>query len=106
MAGTRTRRGMTALVRQWEAGGETREAFARRHGLTVSQLDYWKRQVRQAEPSDAAVRFTAVRVRDDQPTPARDRVEVVLRTGERIVVRDGASIDLLRTVLAALRASC
>jgi hypothetical protein len=97
---------MAALVRAWETSGETRDAFARRHGLTVWQLDYWKRQVRRASPTNAAVSFAPVRVLTDMARPTGDGVEVVLATGERIVVHAGASVDLLRTVLAALRASC
>ena len=97
---------MAALVRAWETSGETREAFARRHGLTRWQLDYWKRQVRQATSDTATVSFAPVRVLADVPRPAGDGVEVVLGSGERIVVHAGASVDLLRTVLTALRASC
>jgi hypothetical protein len=106
MASEQMRRRMAALVRQWDASGETREAFARRHGLTVSRLDYWKRQLRQASARDAAVGFAPVRVVGDLDTQASAGVEVVLAGGERVVVRDGASVDLLRTVLTALRASC
>jgi hypothetical protein len=106
MASERTRRRMIALVRAWERSGETRDVFARRHGLTVSQWDYWKRQVRRASSDDAAVSFTPVRVLGDVNTRARDGVEVVLTSGERVVVHDGTSVDLLRTVLSALRASC
>lgn len=106
MARERMRRRMAALVRTWETSGEARDVFARRHGLTVSQWDYWKRQVRRAVSDDAAVSFTPVRVLADVARPAGDGVEVVLPSGERIVVRDGTSGDLLRTVLAALRAPC
>jgi len=106
MARERMRRRMAALVRAWETSGETRDAFARRHGLTVWQLDYWKRQVRRALSEDAAVSFTPVRVLADVARPPGDGVEVVLVSGERIVVHAGTSGDLLRTVLSALRASC
>jgi hypothetical protein len=98
------RRRMETLVRQWETSGESRRAFARRHGLTVSRFDYWKRQVRQASPE--AVAFAPVRVLEEGEPRAGRSVEVVLASGDRIVVPAGASVDLLRTVLAALRASC
>jgi hypothetical protein len=106
MARQRMRRRMATLVRAWETSCETRHAFARRHGLTVSQLDYWKRRVRLAVSDDAAVSFTPVRVLADVTRPAGDGVEVVLASGERIVVHAGASVDLVRAVLTALRASC
>ena len=41
---------MLALVRQWKTGGETRRAFADRHGVTLSCFDYRRRQVREACP--------------------------------------------------------
>ncbi len=106
MASERMRRRMAALVRQWDASGETRDVFARRHGLTVSQWDYWKRQVRQASSEDAAVSFTPVRVLPEVDTRAGHSLEVVLTSGDRIVVHDGTSGDLLRRVLTALRAAC
>jgi hypothetical protein len=81
MARERMRRRMAALVRQWDASGETRDVFARRHGLTVSRLDYWKRQMRQASARDAAVGFAPVRVVGDLDTRASAGVEVVLASG-------------------------
>jgi hypothetical protein len=45
MVAAQGRQPMATLVRQWETSDEPRRAFARRPGLTVSQFDYWKRQV-------------------------------------------------------------
>jgi hypothetical protein len=102
MAGSpKQRRRMTALVRQWEASSESRRTFAQRHGLTVSQFDYWKRQARRASPTDA-VSFAPVRVLGAVESGAGDGVEVVLTSGARVVVHAGASVDLLRTVFTAL----
>lgn len=106
MARERMRRRMAALVRAWETSGETRDAFARRHGLTVWQLDYWRRRVRRASSEDAAVSFTPARVSADVADPADGGVEVVLASGERILVHGGTSVNLLRAVLSTLRASC
>lgn len=55
MVTNRTRQGMATLGRQWEASGEPRRTFARRRGLTVSQFDYWKRQVRRDGAADAPI---------------------------------------------------
>ncbi|MGH6950452.1 MAG: IS66 family insertion sequence element accessory protein TnpA, partial [Vitreimonas sp.] len=106
VARDRTRRRMAALVRQWETSGELRRAFAERHGLTISQLDYWKRQVRRDVCADHAVGFARVQVVD--PAPLRDGacIDVVLGTGDRVTIHEGASLDLVRAVVTALRPSC
>jgi hypothetical protein len=44
-------------------------------------------------------------IADDVP-PDAGVLEVVLAHGERVVIRAGASGDLVRQVVAALRASC
>jgi hypothetical protein len=101
----RTRSRMLALVRQWETSGETRRAFADRHGVTQSCFDCWRRQVREACP-DTSGGFARVRViADDVPADA-GVIEVVHAHSERVVIRAGASGELVRQVAAALRASC
>jgi hypothetical protein len=104
--GNRTRGRMLALVRRWETSGETRRVFARRHGVTLSCFDYWRRQVLEAREAKPPPSFAPVRLLTDDPAPAGGLIEVVLGSGERVVIRDGASVDLVRTVVSALRASC
>jgi hypothetical protein len=91
---------MTALVRQWEQSTETRERFARRHGLTLASFEYWKRRVRRK----AVATFAPVQVVADHTVPATHTIEVVLAGGERLLIREGVSSDLLRTVVTAFRA--
>jgi transposase-like protein len=103
----RTRQRMAALVRQWETSGEPRRAFARRHGLTISQFDYWKRQVRRRDgAADTALGFAPVQVGD----PPRERdsgcIEVEFGAGARVRIHEGVSADLVHAVLAALRTAC
>jgi hypothetical protein len=96
---------MATLVAQWRAGTETQRAFAVRHGLSRTKLRYWLRHARPRTRPDTAVTFAPVHVvgaSSDEAGP----VEVVLVGGERVVVRPGASVDLLRTVLTALRSPC
>jgi hypothetical protein len=78
--------------------------FADRHGVTLSCFDYWRRQVREACP-DTSIEFARVRVIADDVPPDAGVLEVVLAHGERVVIRAGASGDLVRQVVAALRAS-
>ena len=74
----RTRSRMLALVRQWETSGETRRAFADRHGVTLSCFDCWRRQVREASmrpgtrflshaSAGRALRLTSCRLCWDRP---------------------------------------
>ena len=96
---------MLALERQWETAAKLGVRFADRHGGTLSCFDYWRRQVREACP-DTSVGFARVRViADDVPADA-GVIEVVHAHGERVVIRAGASGDLVRQVVAALHASC
>lgn len=97
---------MATLVRQWEASGEPRRAFARRHGLTVSQFDYWKRQVRRDGAADATIGFARVHVVDAPRNSAAGGIELVLGTGERLTIHEGTSMDLVRAVVLALRPPC
>jgi hypothetical protein len=97
---------MLALVRRWETSGETRRAFVQRHGVTLSCFDYWRRQVLDGRQDERAVGFAPVRVVTDDPPVGAGVIEVVLASGERVVIREGASGDLVRTVVAALRPSC
>lgn len=103
MARNGSRHRMVALVRQWEQSTETRAAFARRHGLTLATFEYWKRRVRR-EASTAATTFAPVHLISEKCTEAESpSIDVVLASGERLTVRAGVSVDLLRTVLATLR---
>lgn len=105
MSHQETRRQMARLVRQWEASGQTQLAFAARHGISRTKLRYWQRRLtRRDEAQATAVTFAPVQI---VPTVAEPgTVDLVLATGERVVVRPGASADLVRTVLAAVRTAC
>ena len=106
MARESTRRRMTALVRQWETSNEPRQVFAQRHGLTVARFDYWKRRVRQAVAEAPRVTFAPVEVVEDVATGGGAVIELVLVSGERLLIPSGAASEQVRVVLAALRASC
>jgi hypothetical protein len=96
---------MAALVRQWEACSEPRQVFARRHGMSVGCLDYWKRRLRNGSPDAPRVTFAPVHVVTD-PAPMPATIELVLVSGERLTIPAGVSSAHVRAVLAALRAPC
>lgn len=96
---------MLQLGRAWEASGESRRRFAARHGLTLWQLDYWKRQAR-ATPSAAAVAFAPVHVVESAAPRSGAGLELQLASGDRLFIPADASPDLARAVVTALRSSC
>jgi hypothetical protein len=94
---------MVTLVRQWEQGTDTRAAFAQRHGVSLATFDYWKRRVRREASTAAAATFAPVHLVSEHPHDANASIDVVLASGERLTVRAGVSVDVLRTILVALR---
>jgi hypothetical protein len=63
--------------------------------------------VRREGARGVALDFAPVHIIDADPVARVSAcVEVQLRDGERLVIHEGASVDLVRTLLTALRASC
>jgi transposase len=96
---------------------ETVSAVARRHGLTSSQLLWWRRMARQAMTKGEPVGFAPVLVggaskakrRDIEPTitTTADRHEAVIEIvlGPALVrVSNGADVGTLSAVVAAIKA--
>ena len=107
MAITRTPARLRRLVAQWRASGESRASFARRHHIPAWTFWYWCRKL-SAEPrlnaeDGTPLTFVPVRVAAE---PDAAVIEIVLNGGERLHVRAGASVDLVRTVVTALRSPC
>lgn len=106
---------MVRLVERFEGSGLTAAAFCRRHRLRPQQLSYWRRAlVRRRSSSESparrrtasAVRFTPVRLVGSERDALGPGVEVSLPGGERLVVRPGTPMELVRSVLEALRGRC
>lgn len=113
------------IVAESMAGHRQVSATARRHGIKRSQLNAWRRLVREgrlvaAAPTERAPAFAAVTVAPEAAAPAApsapssppstppgpsagsDRVEVVLANGRRLVVSvaiDAAGLARLVAVL-------
>lgn len=99
-----TREEMTRVVERFRASGRTRREFARAAGITLSKLDYWTRRVprRNGRGAARAARFLPVQQRVDGAAGALD-LEIVLASGERLLVGERVSGERLREVVAALR---
>lgn len=103
-----SRERMRATVERWQRSGMSAASFSRREGIQARRLSYWKRVLGVAVPRRRVVgrpRLTPVQV-VDLGLAAAASIEVVLAGGERLVVREGVSPDLLRGVLDVLRERC
>jgi hypothetical protein len=105
MAETRTAARMARLVSQWRTSGESGARFARRHQIPAWTFWYWRRKLSgpSAVVSAPAPTFVPVAVTAEHAEPV---IEIVLSGGERLQVRAGASADLVRAVVTALRSPC
>jgi hypothetical protein len=107
MSSNRTPGRMTRLVTTWRASGESGASFARRHRIPTWTFWYWCRKlaaeprIESADPPPAT--FVPVRMAMDPDAPV---IEIVWGSGERLHVRTGASADLVRAVVRALRSPC
>ena len=107
MASDRIRREMRRLVQEWERSEESRAEFARRHGLTVSKLAYWTRRLRHEVAADAGlVTLAPVHVITGPTATGAGPIEVTLPSGEPLIIHEGVSAELLKTVVSTLRSSC
>ena len=103
------------IIAESYAEGETVSGVARRHGLTASQLFWWRRAADQAKSRSEPVAFAPVVVgagrpkRRDIPAEMNEAsnmpaamIEIVL--GPALVrVREGADARTLSAVLAAIK---
>ena len=107
MSSNRTPARMTRLVTRWRASGESGASFARRHHIPAWTFWYWCRKLA-AEPrtesgDPPSATFVPVRLAAESDAP---EIEIVWGSGERLHVRPGASAELVRAVVAALRSPC
>jgi transposase-like protein len=105
MAEIRTAARMTRLVAQWRKSGESGASFARRHEIPAWTFWYWQRKLSRASAvaSGPAPTFVPVEVTAERAEPV---IEIVLSGGERLAVHAGASADLVRAAVSALRSAC
>ena len=104
MAKSRTAARMARLVAQWRTSGESGASFARRHRISAWTFWYWQRKLtaRPVSETPAPTTFVPVQVGGDE-APV---IELVFSRGERLQIRAGASADLVRATVSALRSAC
>ncbi len=95
---------MSQLIKAWRSSGRSATSFAAEHGVTRAKFEYWKARLKGPGGNPKAL-----------PTPSFVPVEViagavplevVLSSGDRLLIRDGSSVEILREVLRALRGEC
>lgn len=101
-----SRERMQTTVKRWQVSGLSAAGFCRREGIRAQRLSYWKRVLGvKTGPRARRTRLAPMQV-VDLGLAAAASIEVMLGGGERVVVRDGVSPELLREVLTALRERC
>lgn len=101
---------MRVLIERWRRSGETAAAFCRRQGIDPQRLSYWKRVLGMAagrkltRQRRRAAGFVPVRLVD--VGSAAGNMEILLAGGDRLVVHEGVSRELLRDALTVLRERC
>lgn len=99
--GRRRRRSWSAeekhrIVAETHAAGSSVALVARRHDLNANMLFTWRREMRAAAAGDgeSAVKFVPATITGETPATsleAAGRIEIVLASGDRVIV--GADVD-------------
>ena len=97
---------MARLVAQWRASGVSQAAFARQQRIPTWTFWYWCRKLAGAPPASAAPRATTFVPVEVLPDTAAPVLEIIWREGAHVRVRPGASADVVRAAVLALRAKC
>lgn len=88
---------MYALIRKWEASGQTQEHFFNQHGISKSTFGYWRKKYlrEQGSQSKSHENFIPVKIADEHTTnPSQRILELVYPNGVRIVC--SSDMDLAR----------
>lgn len=74
--------------------------FCKDQGLTEQAFYFWRKRLRNQQP----IRFALLETKTVRPQPASEvGLELVLATGERLLIGAGVETATLRRVLEALR---
>lgn len=101
-------------IQRWRASGQDAEAYAAAHGLHPRTLVWWARQLEgsatKRSPDKPTSKFLPARLTDSRATlaveamPERNKVEVVLRNGRRVLVSRDFEVEALARLLDTVEA--
>lgn len=89
------------LVGEYEQSCMKRTAFCRARGVSAHTLDYYRRKSRERMPARKPQLLPVELV---EPTVACSPLRIELSNGRQILVEEGFSASLLKSVVAALEA--
>jgi hypothetical protein len=85
------------LIAEQKKSEKTIRAFCQEHGQKEHSFYFWRQQL----APEKAVRFALVETHGG--LPVRERIEILLNSGEKLRIPPGADAATLRMVLAVLR---
>jgi transposase-like protein len=85
------------LIAEQKKSGKSIRAFCQERGQKEHLFYFWRKQL---APPAKAVRFALVETNGGLP---REKIEIVLNSGEKLRLAPGADAATLRMVLAVLR---
>ena len=114
MTTTTQRERMRAVIEQWRRSGQAGVVFARENGLSYDQFRYWKHRLapetvkRRGPVERRSPRLLPVRVVDlaESVRTATGALEVLLASGDRLLMTEAVSVETLRRVVTVLRQAC
>jgi transposase len=95
-----TRVEWTKRVTQWQGSGLDAAEFARREGLDVKRLYWWRWKLRSSVAPPIEPQFLPVHVVTSTPPPVAAPIEIALPNGRVVRVPVGADPATLARVLA------
>ena len=93
------------LVKEYEASGLGRQAFCKKHGLSLTTLSRHQKRKQLWAESARASRLLPVEISPARPAEAsqkRGELQVCLSTGRKIEVRGGFDAQVLRQLVRVL----
>jgi hypothetical protein len=94
-------------VEAFKTSGLTREAYSKKNGFRVYQLDYWRRKLSRNEKTPESIatnQWVAVKI-SDEPTQKDSHIDLWIGA-VRIEVRKGFDSKLLTEVIRTVGAAC
>jgi transposase-like protein len=89
------------LIAEQKQSGKSISGFCRARGQKAHLFYYWRQRLTSDSAAEKAVRFALVETNGG--VPVRERIEILLDSGEKLRVAPGADAATLRMVLGVLR---
>ena len=97
---------MEALLARRERQGLTFAQLSSRSGVPAPTLSWWSSRLRRESPERTSHGgFVELVASDAEPSSAA-RVEIVLRSGRQLVVREGITAATLSRLMTVLESAC